>query len=73
MTTTTQSVTGLFTAHDDEEVWGMAHRILMPAFSQRAMKGYFGQMLEIVQNLVGKWERKQGQPVKVTDDYTNRP
>ncbi|WP_336214920.1 bifunctional cytochrome P450/NADPH--P450 reductase [Nonomuraea sp. LPB2021202275-12-8] len=61
---------GLFTAHDDEEVWGMAHRILMPAFSQRAMKGYFGQMLEIAQNLVGKWERKQGQPVKVTDDYT---
>ncbi|GAA3467463.1 bifunctional cytochrome P450/NADPH--P450 reductase [Nonomuraea roseola] len=61
---------GLFTAHDDEEVWGMAHRILMPAFSQRAMKGYFGQMLEIAQNLVGKWERKQGQTVKVTDDYT---
>ncbi|MER6008936.1 cytochrome P450 [Nonomuraea angiospora] len=61
---------GLFTAHDDEEVWGMAHRVLMPAFSQRAMKGYFGQMLEIAQNLVGKWERKQGQPVKVTDDYT---
>ncbi|TMR93949.1 cytochrome P450 [Nonomuraea basaltis] len=61
---------GLFTAHDDEEVWGMAHRILMPAFSQRAMKGYFGQMLEIAQTLVGKWEGKQGQPVKVTDDYT---
>ncbi|MFI9848410.1 bifunctional cytochrome P450/NADPH--P450 reductase [Nonomuraea sp. NPDC051941] len=61
---------GLFTAHDDEEVWGMAHRILMPAFSQRAMKGYFGQMLEIAQHLVGKWEGKQGHPVKVTDDYT---
>ncbi|WP_328502703.1 cytochrome P450 [Streptomyces sp. NBC_00457] len=61
---------GLFTAHDDEEVWGMAHRILMPAFSQRAMKGYFGQMLEIAQNLVGKWERKEGQPVNITDDYT---
>ncbi|MEV5753049.1 cytochrome P450 [Actinoallomurus sp. NPDC052308] len=61
---------GLFTAADDEEVWGMAHRILMPAFSQRAMKGYFGQMLEIAQNLVGKWERRQGQPVRITDDYT---
>ncbi|MEU8148842.1 cytochrome P450 [Nonomuraea sp. NPDC048901] len=61
---------GLFTAHDDEEVWGMAHRILMPAFSQRAMKSYFGQMLEIAQNLVGKWERRQGRLVKVTDDYT---
>ncbi|MGW4519104.1 bifunctional cytochrome P450/NADPH--P450 reductase [Streptomyces sp. NPDC004393] len=61
---------GLFTAADDEEVWGMAHRILMPAFSQRAMKSYFGQMLEIAQNLVGKWERRQGQPVNITDDYT---
>ena len=26
---------GLFTARSDEENWGKAHRILMPAFSQR--------------------------------------
>ncbi|MFF3876459.1 cytochrome P450 [Streptomyces sp. NPDC001978] len=61
---------GLFTAHQHEEEWGMAHRVLLPAFSQRAMKGYFGQMLEIAQNLVGKWERREGQPVNITDDYT---
>ncbi|MFJ9352311.1 cytochrome P450 [Streptomyces sp. NPDC101237] len=63
---------GLFTAHEveDGDAWGMAHRILMPAFSQRAMKNYYGQMLEIAQNLVGKWESKEGQPVRITDDYT---
>ncbi|CCK26124.1 putative bifunctional P-450/NADPH-P450 reductase 1 [Streptomyces davaonensis JCM 4913] len=61
---------GLFTAHQHEEEWGMAHRILLPAFSQRAMRAYYGQMLEIAQNLVGKWERKAGQPVNITDDYT---
>ncbi|MEU9370472.1 cytochrome P450 [Streptomyces avermitilis] len=61
---------GLFTAHQHEEEWGMAHRILLPAFSQRAMKGCYGQMLEIAQNLVGKWERKEGRPVNITDDYT---
>lgn len=61
---------GLFTAHQHEEEWGMAHRILMPAFSQRAMKNYYGQMLEIAQNLAGKWEREEGQPVNITDDYT---
>lgn len=61
---------GLFTAHQHEEEWAMAHRILLPAFSQRAMKTYFGQMLEIAQNLVGKWESKEGRPVAVTDDYT---
>ncbi|MEU6201006.1 cytochrome P450 [Streptomyces sp. NPDC047061] len=60
----------LFTAHQHEEEWGMAHRILMPAFSQRAMRNYFGQMLEIAQDLAGKWERRQGQPVNITDDYT---
>ncbi|MGW1504386.1 bifunctional cytochrome P450/NADPH--P450 reductase [Streptomyces mirabilis] len=61
---------GLFTAHQHEEEWGMAHRVLMPAFSQRAMKAYYGQMLEIAQNLVGKWELREGQPVNITDDYT---
>ncbi|MFF3405213.1 bifunctional cytochrome P450/NADPH--P450 reductase [Streptomyces sp. NPDC002742] len=61
---------GLFTAHQHEEEWGMAHRILMPAFSQRAMKNYYGQMLEIAQNLAGRWERKEGRPVNITDDYT---
>ncbi|NBM19221.1 bifunctional cytochrome P450/NADPH--P450 reductase [Streptomyces sp. GC420] len=61
---------GLFTAHQHEEEWAMAHRILLPAFSQRAMKAYFGQMLEIAENLVGKWERREGQPVNITDDYT---
>ncbi|MGV9562517.1 bifunctional cytochrome P450/NADPH--P450 reductase [Streptomyces sp. NPDC003480] len=61
---------GLFTAHQYEEEWGMAHRILLPAFSQRAMKNYYGQMLEIAQNLAGKWERREGRPVNITDDYT---
>ncbi|MFI5972833.1 cytochrome P450 [Streptomyces sp. NPDC051452] len=63
---------GLFTAHEveDGDAWGMAHRILMPAFSQRAMKNYYGQMLEIAQSLVGKWTNKEGEPVRITDDYT---
>ena len=29
---------GLFTAYHGEPSWGKAHRILMPAFSQRSMK-----------------------------------
>ncbi|WP_328438359.1 cytochrome P450 [Streptomyces sp. NBC_00444] len=61
---------GLFTAHQHEEEWGMAHRVLLPAFSQRAMKAYYGQMLEIAENLVGKWEGREGEPVNITDDYT---
>jgi cytochrome P450/NADPH-cytochrome P450 reductase len=59
---------GLFTAREEEEVWGQAHRILLPAFSQRSMKAYFPQMLEIAGNLVTAWS---GRPeVDVSDDMT---
>ncbi len=61
---------GLFTAREDEPVWGHAHRILMPAFSQRSMKAYFPQMLEICQKLVGSWSGRQGQELNVPDDMT---
>lgn len=59
---------GLFTARDGEESWGQAHRILLPAFSQRSMKAYFPQFLQIAQDLVAAWER--GTDVDVTDDMT---
>lgn len=32
---------GLFTAHDGEENWGVAHRILMPAFGPLSIQGMF--------------------------------
>ncbi|MET8147211.1 bifunctional cytochrome P450/NADPH--P450 reductase [Actinoplanes sp. NPDC049668] len=59
---------GLFTARDGEESWGQAHRILLPAFSQRSMKAYFSDMLDVAQALVGSWETKTD--VDVTDDMT---
>ncbi|GAA2699109.1 bifunctional cytochrome P450/NADPH--P450 reductase [Actinoplanes palleronii] len=59
---------GLFTARGEEEVWGQAHRILLPAFSQRSMKAYFPQMLEVAEDLVAAWSSKSD--VDVTDDMT---
>ncbi|MEU4157071.1 cytochrome P450 [Actinoplanes sp. NPDC026670] len=59
---------GLFTAREEEEVWGQAHRILLPAFSQRSMKAYFPQMLEIATNLTGAWSGRT--EVDVADDMT---
>ncbi|GAA2497869.1 bifunctional cytochrome P450/NADPH--P450 reductase [Winogradskya humida] len=59
---------GLFTAHDGEESWGQAHRILLPAFSQRSMKAYFPQMLEVAQDLIAHWETRSD--VDVTEDMT---
>jgi cytochrome P450/NADPH-cytochrome P450 reductase len=59
---------GLFTAHEGEESWGQAHRILLPAFSQRSMKAYFPQMLEVAEDLVAAWDGRRD--VDVTDDMT---
>jgi len=62
---------GLFTAHSDEANWGRAHRILMPAFSQRAMKGYFDVMLRVANRLVEKWDRQgPDADIAVADDMT---
>jgi cytochrome P450/NADPH-cytochrome P450 reductase len=61
---------GLFTAFSDEPNWGKAHRILLPAFSQRAMRGYFDMILEVCDQLVAKWTRLSGTDVLVADDMT---
>jgi cytochrome P450 / NADPH-cytochrome P450 reductase len=61
---------GLFTAEMHEPVWGQAHRILMPAFSQRSMKAYYPQFLEIAEQLVESWAGRQGEDLPVADDMT---
>ncbi|NJR79035.1 bifunctional cytochrome P450/NADPH--P450 reductase [Sphingomonas corticis] len=61
---------GLFTAFSEEPNWGKAHRILLPAFSNRAMRGYFDMIVEVCDQLVAKWERAAGTDVHVADDMT---
>lgn len=61
---------GLFTAFSEEPNWGKAHRILLPAFSQRAMKGYFDLILEVCDQLIAKWSRLEGTDILVADDMT---
>lgn len=61
---------GLFTAFSEEPNWGKAHRILLPAFSQRAMRGYFDMILEVCDQLVTKWTKLSGTDVLVADDMT---
>lgn len=61
---------GLFTAFSEEGNWGKAHRILLPAFSQRSMRGYFDMILEVCDQLVAKWEKHQGEDLAVADDMT---
>lgn len=61
---------GLFTAFSEEPNWERAHNILLPAFSQRAMRGYFEMMLEVCDALVAKWNARLGADVNVPDDMT---
>ncbi|MBW6522478.1 cytochrome P450 [Sphingomonas sp. RHCKR47] len=61
---------GLFTAFSEEPNWGKAHRILLPAFSHRAMRGYFDMIVEVCDQLVPKWTRAAGTDVHVADDMT---
>ncbi|KAI0631143.1 fatty acid hydroxylase [Trametes polyzona] len=47
----------LFTAHPGEENWGIAHRLLMPAFSTAKVRDMFGDMHDIASQMLTKWER----------------
>ncbi|KAL2129299.1 hypothetical protein VTI74DRAFT_7961 [Chaetomium olivicolor] len=62
---------GLFTAYGDEPNWGIAHRVLMPAFGPASIQGMFDEMHEIAAQLALKWARHgPTAPIMVTDDFT---
>ncbi|OLP66294.1 putative bifunctional P-450/NADPH-P450 reductase 2 [Bacillus pumilus] len=62
---------GLFTSWTEEPNWKKAHQILMPAFSQQAMKGYHHMMLDIATQLVQKWQRLgHDEEIEVAEDMT---
>ncbi|KAJ7105601.1 fatty acid hydroxylase [Mycena epipterygia] len=47
----------LFTAYNGEPDWGVAHRLLMPAFGPIAIQGMMEDMRDICDQLIVKWER----------------
>ncbi len=66
-----QESAGLFTADSDDPLWKSAHDILLPAFSQRAIRAYVPMMVDIAEQLLLKWERlNPGEAVDVTGDMT---
>lgn len=63
---------GLFTAYGPEEKnWGIAHRILLPAFGPLSIRNMFDEMHDIASQLVMKWARHgPNHKIQVTDDFT---
>lgn len=61
----------LFTAEDDEEIWHVAHRILLPTMGTSALKQYFPKMLEIADVLMAQLgQLRAGEPFLATDLMT---
>lgn len=62
---------GLFTAHGYEENWGIAHRVLVPAFGPLNLADMFDDMKDIASQLVLKWARYgTSYKIPVADDFT---
>ncbi|KAK1543827.1 bifunctional P-450/NADPH-P450 reductase [Colletotrichum paranaense] len=62
---------GLFTAKPEEPNWGIAHRILIPAFGPVTIRGMFDEMADVASQMAMKWARHGSQtPIRVTDDFT---
>jgi cytochrome P450 len=62
---------GLFTAYNHEPNWQRAHDILMPAFTQKAMRAYHSTMLAVADELIESWDCRVGRaPVDVAADMT---
>ncbi|KAI0113523.1 bifunctional P-450:NADPH-P450 reductase [Nemania sp. FL0031] len=62
---------GLFTAKPGEENWGIAHRILMPAFGPLSIRGMFEEMHDIATQMALKFARYgPSTPIPASDDFT---
>ncbi|MBD8500096.1 bifunctional cytochrome P450/NADPH--P450 reductase [Paenibacillus arenosi] len=62
---------GLFTSATTESNWQKAHNILLPSFSQMAMRGYHEMMVDIAVQLIQKWLRlNPDESVDVAEDMT---
>lgn len=46
---------GLFTAYEDEKIWGVAHRIMAPLLTKESVEESFVDMRDTAQELVEKW------------------
>ncbi|EPS35968.1 hypothetical protein H072_10584 [Dactylellina haptotyla CBS 200.50] len=62
---------GLFTGYTGEENWGVAHRILIPAFGPLSIRDMFDEMVDMANQLALKWARlPTGTAIDASDDFT---
>lgn len=60
---------GLFTAYDNEKIWGVAHRIMAPLLGKESVEESFVSMRDTAAQLVSKWAPSaEGEKVDVLGD-----
>lgn len=62
--------TGLFTARSRDPLWGMAHRVLSPGFTQGAMRTYHQAMDSVAADLIASWRTAPDGRIEVHDAMT---
>ncbi|KAJ5925874.1 hypothetical protein N7454_007384 [Penicillium verhagenii] len=58
----------LFTAYDDESIWGIAHRIMAPYVTGAATDKCFSDMAKVIPDLTQKWTSGNKKQVFLTSD-----
>ncbi|KAI0346151.1 cytochrome P450 [Trametopsis cervina] len=62
---------GLFTGKKSEPNYGIAHRILSPRFKSTSVRDMFPEMVDLVSQLILKWERfGPRHAIHAADDFT---
>lgn len=62
---------GLFTADAElEPNWGVAHRILVPAFGPLSIRSMFDEMYDIASQMALKFARHSDDRINASDDFT---
>lgn len=62
---------GLFTAQGWEKDWALAHRLLMPAFGPLAIRKMFPEMVDILGQMLMRWQRFGPEhEIDVSDNFT---
>ena len=61
---------GLFTAENTARHWGMAHRILMPAFGAMNVRNMYDEMVDIARSMITRWYTHQNEAIDVPDQLT---
>ncbi|BFZ56469.1 hypothetical protein PYCC9005_003515 [Savitreella phatthalungensis] len=61
---------GLFTVDNDNPNWGMAHRILMPAFGAMSVRNMYDDMVDLARSMITRWHTHQNEAIDIPDQLT---